>query len=31
VKSRADMVNLWSGLGFLVQSGNAIIEIDRTL
>jgi hypothetical protein len=31
VKSRADMVNLWSGLGFLVQSGNAIIEVDRTL
>ena len=31
VKSGADMVNLWSGLGFLVQSGNAVIEIDRTI
>jgi hypothetical protein len=31
VKSASDMVNLWSGLGFLVQSGNAIIEIDRTM
>ncbi|HYL38117.1 MAG TPA: LodA/GoxA family CTQ-dependent oxidase [Bryobacteraceae bacterium] len=31
VKSGADMVNFWSGLGFLVQSGNAVIEIDRTL
>lgn len=31
IKSPADMVNHWSGLGFLVQSGNAVIEIDRTL
>jgi hypothetical protein len=31
VKSPAAMVTLWSGLGFLVQSGNAVIEIDRTL
>ena len=31
VKSPADMITLWSGLGFLVQSGNAVIEIDRTL
>jgi hypothetical protein len=31
VKSGADMVNLWSGLGFLAQSGNAVIEIDRTI
>lgn len=31
VQSPVDMINLWSGLGFLVQSGNAIIEIDRTL
>jgi hypothetical protein len=31
VKSPVDMIKLWSGLGFLVQSGNAIIEIDRTL
>ena len=31
VQSPADMVTLWSGLGFLVQSGNAVIEIDRTL
>ena len=31
VKSGADMVALWSGLGFMVQSGNAVIEIDRTI
>ena len=31
IQSPADMVNLWSGLGFMVQSGSAIIEIDRTL
>jgi hypothetical protein len=31
VKTGADMVNLWSGLGFLVQSGNSIIEVDRTI
>ncbi len=31
VKSPADMVSLWSGLGFLVQSGNAIVEVDRTI
>ena len=31
VKSGADMVNLWSGLGFLVQSGNTVIEVDRTI
>jgi hypothetical protein len=31
VKSGLDMVNLWSGLGFLVQSGNVVIEIDRTI
>jgi hypothetical protein len=31
VTSPADMVDLWSGLGFLVQSGNAVIEIDRTI
>ena len=26
-----DMVNFWSGLGFLVQSGDVIIETERTL
>jgi hypothetical protein len=31
VKSGADMVNHWSGLGFLVQSGSAVFEIDRTI
>jgi hypothetical protein len=31
VHSGADMVQFWSGLGFLVQSGNAVIETDRTI
>ncbi|PWU12309.1 MAG: 3-isopropylmalate dehydrogenase [Verrucomicrobia bacterium] len=31
VKSPAAMIQLWSGLGFLVQSGNAVVEIDRTI
>ena len=31
IQSPLDMINLWSGLGFLVQNGSAIIEIDHTL
>jgi hypothetical protein len=31
VQSGADMVQFWSGLGFLVQSGNSVIEIDRAI
>ena len=31
LNSFSDMVNFWSGLGFLVQSGNSIIETERTL
>jgi hypothetical protein len=31
VKTGADMVTDWSGLGFLVQTGNAVIEVARTL
>jgi hypothetical protein len=27
----SDMVNFWSGLGFLVQSGDSVIETERTL
>ena len=29
--SFADMVNFWSGLGFLVQSGDAVVETERTI
>jgi hypothetical protein len=31
LNSFSDMVNFWSGLGFLVQSGDSIIESERTL
>jgi hypothetical protein len=31
MNSFQDMVNFWSGLGFLVQSGDAVIETERTL
>jgi hypothetical protein len=31
LNSFSDMVNFWSGLGFLVQSGDAVIETERTL
>jgi hypothetical protein len=31
VKTGTDMVTDWSGLGFLIQNGNAVIEVDRTL
>jgi len=31
MNSFSDMVNFWSGLGFLVQSGDSVIETERTL
>ena len=31
MNSFEDMVNFWSGLGFLVQSGSTIVETERTL
>jgi hypothetical protein len=31
LNSFSDMVNFWSGLGFLVQSGDSVIETERTL
>jgi hypothetical protein len=31
MNSFQDMVNFWSGLGFLVQSGDVVIETERTL
>lgn len=31
MNSFSDMVNFWSGLGFLVQSGDSVVETERTL
>lgn len=31
IQSGLDMINFWSGLGFLVQNGSTIVETERTL
>lgn len=31
IQSGLDMINFWSGLGFLVQTGSTFIEVERTL
>ena len=31
IQGGLDMINFWSGLGFLVQTGSTVIEVERTL